>query len=67
MNYENISTDELLLIYNQTVENYIFLTKKAEDLYKEMNLKRNIIEDLIKELDVRNKKTKSREDNTIIT
>lgn len=65
MNYENIPTEELLLLYIQSVENYVILTRKAEDIYKELNSKRNIIEELIRELDVRNKKTESRTDNKI--
>ena len=65
MNYENIPTEELLLLYIQSVENYVVLTRKAEDIYKELNSKRNIIEELIRELDVRNKKIESRTDNKI--
>lgn len=65
MNYENIPTEELLLLYIQSVENYVILTRKAEDIYKELNSKRNIIEELIRELDVRNKKIESRTDNKI--
>lgn len=53
MKLSDISTEDLLARYQEEFGHYISLTKKAEEIYREITKQRTTIEELIRELDVR--------------